>query len=42
MKLSAPNHRLELTAALRENVRPRSLSGALDRSDKGRRKGLYT
>jgi len=27
-----PNHRLELTAALREIVRPRSLSAALGRS----------
>ena len=31
MKLSAPNHRLELTAALREIVRPRSLALALGR-----------
>jgi len=28
--IALPNHRLELTAALRENVRPRSSAWALD------------
>ena len=31
MKLSAPNNRLELTAALREIMGPRNLAGALGR-----------